>query len=340
MNILGNKVENLNKIKKMAEDNLMLQEEYDKMLEQYYMLYYKLREKEDNHILRRLTVKQRQKIYKYILRLFCLLNKIEGFNSNLLYDKSSPTDRPILFVPTHVGKHDIEIIANYIKKHFVLLSGDFEHIQGKIEGAFLRLVGVEYFNERVKKDRNSIPKRIGEHLNKKDNVMWFIEGIWNMTPEKPMLPPYWGIVDVAKKHNAIISPIGIDQYGKQFEVAIGENFDMSLYGEDVSEKIRAISDLRDVLSTLKYDIWESRGIYRRNEIDEKEWQKYVEERFLEWKGFDLEYIESLIYKPKGIIEPEKAYSEIKKLLPKKENAFLFDKRNAGNMKIIVNFLVD
>lgn len=333
MNVLGKKVEELNLAKKLLESGELTQEEFNKLEQAYYGLYYALRRTEEEHILQKLTTEQRKKLHKYVLGIYGLLNKIEGLSSNLIYDKSTPTNRPILFVPTHVGKHDIEIISKFIKEHYRLLSGDFEHIQGKIDGAFLRFVGVEYFNEHIKEDRASIPDRIGKWLDEKDNAMWFIEGTWNMKPDKPMLHPYWGIVDVAKDHNAIIRPIGIDQYDRHFEVAIGENFDMKNYGNSKEDKLTAISDLRNVLSTLKYDIWEYRGVQKRSEIKEGEWEQYKEDRFAEWPGFNEEYIEPLIYKPKGITEPEEAYELIKKMPAKKENAFLFDKRNSGNLKI-------
>lgn len=86
--------------------------------------------------------------------------------------------------------------------------------------------------------------------------MYFPEGTWNLTPNLPMLPCYWGIVDIAKQGGAVVIPVAAEQYGKHFKINIGENFDMNAYGEGIAEKARAIADLRDVLATLKYEIWE------------------------------------------------------------------------------------
>lgn len=333
MNILAKRAEELSKAKKEFAEGHLEEQVYKNISDQYYELYYKLRKREEKHLICKLTTKQRQKLHKYVLMVYNLLNNIEGLSYHVIYDKSSYTDRPIIYAPTHVGKHDIEIISGIIKSHYWLLSGDFEHLQGKFDSAFLRIVGVEYFNEYVSSDRASIPERIGKHLDDHDNAMWFIEGTWNMTPNKPILPPYWGIIDTAKKHNAVICPIGIDQYDKHFVIAIGEHFDALNYGDTKEEKIKAITDLGDILAGLKFDIWESRGIYKREELNLSEWGAYIKDRFSEWPGFSLEYIKPLIYRPKGVVESEDAYQFTKKMIASKYNAFLFDKRNKGNLKL-------
>ena len=128
--------------------------------------------------------------------------------------------------------------------------------------------------------------------------MYFPEGTWNLSPNLPVLPCYWGIVDVAQAGNAIIVPIAVEQYGKHFKIRIGENFDMRTFGTDVTEKLNAINTLRDILATLKWEIWETKQQLKRCEIDNDEWNKYIANRFREWPYFNLEYIDSLILKPK------------------------------------------
>ena len=90
------------------------------------------------------------------------------------------------------------------KEHYYLLSGDYEHLQGLIDEKFLSVNGVFYFNEKDKKDRKAVSGKMIEHLKQNGNLMYFIEGTWNLTPNLPMLPCYWGIVDIAKEGNAII----------------------------------------------------------------------------------------------------------------------------------------
>ena len=161
--------------------------------------------------------------------------------------------------------------------------------------------------------------------------MYFPEGTWNLSPNLPVLPCYWGIVDVARKGNAIIVPVAAEQYGKHFKVNIGKNIDMNLYGEGTLEKTRAINDLRDTLATLKWEIWESMPIQKRNELPEDTWTQYIENRFSEWPYFNTEYINRLIYKPKDVVEREEVYGPVKKLIPNRNNAFLYNKRLKDNI---------
>ena len=97
------------------------------------------------------------------------------------------------------------------------------------------------------------------------------------------------------------------------------------YGTTSAEKSRAIRDLRDALATLKYEIWETVHA-RREDLSPEDWQHFVEERFAEWPGFDMGYINSLIYKPKGVVSPQEAFSHLTQLIPCRENGFLLRKR--------------
>ncbi len=293
--------------KKILDKNLT-EEELQIKTKEFLSLYYELRKKDENKWYSKLTLEQRKKIHKLILAIYKLKNRLGGFSYKMIKDERTKTDRPIIYVVTHVGKFDIEVVSEAIKDHYYLLSGDFEHIQGIIDAPFLALNGVFYFNEKVKEDRKKVSEKMINHLQNGGNLMYFIEGTWNITPNLPMLPSYWGIVDIAKKGNAIIVPVAADQYGKVFKVNIGKNFDMQPY----EDKSLAISDLRDCLATLKYEIWETEYT-TRSKIKEDEWEKYVALRFKEWPYFNEEYIKGLIFKPKNVVTNEDVYKDISQL---------------------------
>jgi len=206
-------------------------------------------------------------------------------------------------------------VSEAIKDHYYLLSGDYEHIQGIMDAPFLTLNGVIYFNEKVKDDRIAVSGKMINHLKNGGNLMYFPEGTWNLTPNLPMLPCYWGIVEVAQKSNAIIVPIAVEQYGKHFKINIGYNFDMNIYDRNPIGKSKAISELRDTLATLKYEIWESEPQLKRAEVKGNEWELYVEERFKEWPYFNLDYIDGLIFKSKNITSPEEAFAYLNQITP-------------------------
>lgn len=310
--------------KKIFQPNLS-PAEYQKIEEEFLDLYFKLRKENENKFYSKLSLEQRQNLHKYIYAIYTVKNRLGGFTHEIIKDQRVKTNRPTVFVVTHVGKFDIEIVSQAIKDHYYLLSGDFEHLQGIIDEPFLGMNGVFYFNEFDKEDRKAVTQKMIYHLKQNGNIMYFIEGTWNLSPNLPVLPCYWGIVDIVKVTNAIIVPIAADQYGKHFKINIGQNFDMNLYGIGDNEKSRAITDLRDVLASLKWEIWETEKTSRIN-INSEEWNQYVENRFSEWPYFNRDYINRLIYKPQDVIEKKDVYAFTKKLVPSKSNAFIYNKR--------------
>lgn len=196
MNILADKQQ------KIFEPGIS-EEERTKQEQAFYDLYYKTRKKDENSFLGKLSLKTRKRLHKLVLLVFAVKNRLSGFSCKIIKDEREKTDRPIIFALTHVGKFDIEVSAIGIKDHFYLLSGDYEHLQGLVDGAFLLVNGVLYFNEKVKWDRAEVVDRMIDHLKLGGNLMYFPEGTWNLKPELPMLPCYWGIVDIAQKSNAL-----------------------------------------------------------------------------------------------------------------------------------------
>ena len=323
MNVLAEK-------QKEMYDNSISKDEFEKKNNEFLKLYYELREADENGFLGSLSLETRKKLHGFVLSVYKIKNKLGGFSYKIIDDKHSKTTRPIIYAVTHVGKFDIEVTSEAIKDHYYLLSGDYEHIQGIVDAKFLALNGVFYFNEKVKEDRKAVTDKMINHLKENGNLMYFIEGTWNLSPNLPMLPCYWGIVDIAKKGNAIIVPVAAEQYGKEFKINIGENFDMNKYGEGTSNKSKAINDLRDTLATLKWEIWETEFV-SRSAIVGDEWDKYIKERFKEWPYFNEKYINGLIYKPKDITYHDDVYEPIKKLVPNHKNAFLYNKRLSDNI---------
>ena len=314
--------------KKMFEKDISI-EEFEKREKAFLELYYKLRKEDEQKFWSKLSLKQRQDIHWIILNIYRIKNRLGGFNYKLIKDERIDTNRPKIYAVSHVGKFDIEVVSEAIKDHYYLLSGDYEHIQGIIDAPFIGLNGVIYFNERVKEDRKLAVEKMISHLQDGGNLMYFPEGTWNVTPNLPVLPCYWGIVDIAKKGNADVIPVGADQVDKTFTISIGKNLDMNKYGDTKEEKTKAINEIRDSLATLKWEIWESFGQYKRENIQNDEWEKYKEARFKEWPYFNDEYINGLTYKPKNQANHDEVYAPVKKLVPNKSNAFLFDKRLEG-----------
>ena len=180
--------------------------------------------------------------------------------------------------------------------------------------------GVVYIDVLDKEDRKNSRNIMVKIAKQGGNIMIFPEGTWNLSPNLPVVKCSYGIIDVAMKAKAVIVPIAIEQYGKQFLSVIGQNFEVKKYSDD--KKIMAIEDLRGNLAGLKWKIWESVQLCIRKDISKDEFESFINERLKEWPNFTLNEFLARVYKPKGIEEPEKVFDFFKSINLKKENAFL------------------
>lgn len=247
----------------------------------------------------------------------CLLNS---------FDRSK-IDGPVIFVPTHIGKFDIEVVYACIKTHALLLSGTEDRMHGTMDGWFLEKCGVNYVARDNKKDRANSVTKMQRDLEHGVDLLWFIEGTWNLSENRLLYPVSWASVKLAGQCNATIIPIGLNQIGNEIYVKFGEPVKVS----KEQEYSEAILDLKDILATLKWDIFEyirdmrEDGAFVRSELKEDYWTEYLYERISEWPITDLEEEMRYVFQPKGVYEAEEVFAPIRALKIKKQNAFLWRK---------------
>ncbi|MBE6739370.1 MAG: hypothetical protein E7565_03525 [Ruminococcaceae bacterium] len=285
----------------------------------------------ENSKINKLNHKVRLLFHPLLWIVITLRNILSGYKVIHLNKMNIKTKRPIIFCITHIGKADIEISAQILKKHFYLLSGDFENVHGNLDGFFLELHGIIYLDKFNKNDTKSAKEKAVKTLNKNGNIMWFVEGTWNLSENLPVLPLPFGVIEVAQKTGALILPVALEQYDKKVYVNFGELFDVSNYEkteDEYSFKISLIQKLRDQMATLKFQIWEKQEPFQRENIPSNYHQKYVDYQVSQWK-FTYEEIESKVFNPPNIIKYQKAFEHLNEINPTKQNAFLFNKRLKG-----------
>ena len=294
---------------------LSKEEEQKLTSDEYRKYYFYLRELFEKSTINNLSLDTRIKLHPLLLSLIKLSNRANGYKLKVLNDKRTKTNRPIIYAVTHIGKADIEVVSEVIKDHFYLLCGDFESLHDTLEGLILALNGVLYFNEKDKDDRKSVKDRMKNVLNNGGNLLYFPEGTWNLTPNLPLNKCYYGIIEVALESNAIIVPIAIEQYDKNFVANVGENFDVLNYSkEDIKElKLIAIDDLRDAMATLKWEIWESVPKLERSEVTLDYYEKFINDKIGEWPTLSLKDFNDTIYKDKNIVTEDEVFEPIKRL---------------------------
>lgn len=248
--------------------------------------------------------------------LLNIVLKIKSFIVGLKYEFIKKTnvkeqDTAVIYAITHIGKYDLEMIWEACKMFGYVFAGDWELMYATVDDYFMRAKGVIWVDTSDKEDRKNSYKFMVKALKQGIPVIIFPEGIWNLTENLPMMKLFPGAVQAAKEASVPIIPIAIEQRGKQFTLNMGEE----LYFDDI-EETKAVEILRDTMATLKWGIWENYGLEKRADIPCGYYEAFLNERFAECKGVDMELINSRMYRDKDDREYIAVMIDIKKL---KEN---------------------
>lgn len=226
-----------------------------------------------------------RKIFRPLFRsCLWIQRKIKGFSVEVLNRIKLPKGHPVIFALTHIGKWDFEIVNEQIKEQSFVIAADFMHMYGNINGFFMNLNGVVYVDEEDRVDRSNTKSFMIKLLQSGGNVMIFPEGTWNFSENEIIRDIAYGTADVAISTSAVIIPIAVEQYGKHFVICPGEMIDPIRLQVD---KHRLTMILRDELASLKWKIWEREGICHRNTLPTLYWEKFIQERRSEWKGYSM-----------------------------------------------------
>lgn len=213
----------------------------------------------------------------------------------ILFDKRKSTSKPRIYACTHIGGNDVQRVFEAIREHAYLFIGDPKELYWDAMGAVLKVNGAICFETHSKPDRKIAYKRAVELLRKGGNLVIYPEGAWNITVNLPVMQLYLGAARMAIETDAEIIPVAIEQYGKTFVVNIGENIRTEKKDAEVLTKI-----LRERLAALKWEIWESRGVFQRKKMDMlslRKWAEKVVERCD--YSFTVQDVLDTMFIPKG-----------------------------------------
>jgi 1-acyl-sn-glycerol-3-phosphate acyltransferase len=226
--------------------------------------------------------------YKMIHPLLIALVKKQRIHKLHFVNNFPEVKGNIIVAANHSCKYDFPIICESLKKHVYVLVGK-QRLNLTDRVAFL-LNGVIYVDRKDKDNRKKAGKRMRKIINRGRSLCIFPEGTWNLTPSKPMLPLYWGIIDIAKETGRPILPLVLEYRNQECYVSFGQP--IYIYGQDdKSEKIR---EIRDIMATMKWKIWEQFPTVARNGIPNDEWEREVKRRLEEYPLLDYAYEQSIV----------------------------------------------
>ena len=291
-------------------------------LEQYYRNQ-RQRRFENNEPFR--GIKLRKMLHPILVCGLKLMHLISGQKITIVGDKRVPTDRPVIFAATHIGWDDIEMIFTAIGDHAYLFWGDPRESYKTMDGMLLDLNGVIICDTDHKTDRYIGKETCVRWLELGGNLLIFPEGVWNTTENLPVQCLFPGTAEMAIRTNADIIPIAISQVGKEYRVNIGAN--ISCNGFSLSQKQALTESLRETMATLKWEIYETQSITKRNTIPENFAMEYRKLFLEQAQGvYTWEEFVNMAYRPRNITAPKAAFAHLDYLIPCRENAFLFRKR--------------
>lgn len=286
-------------------------------------------------------LEKKREFYPIIEKALMLNRKlIDKQKCEILSDKQTYSDRPVIYAITHIGKFDYQIITEALDEHTYAFAGDPEEMYGTFDGKFMETEGVIWCDTEDYFDRYIAQETAVALLKRGTSLMIYPEGIWNITSNLLMLPLFPGVIKIAQEAEVDIVPVAIEQYGNKFYIRIEEN--MVIDNSDTNDKEyieQKRQELRNILAKSKLDIirtmpQEIRSTLKDYDDLEKEFQ---EKRLNEWVDKDkktfytLEKIHSRTFREKDkqtglfLDSPEEAFSYFGKLKINKNNAFLFRK---------------
>ena len=251
--------------------------------------------------------------------LLLLMRSKRNFNLKIMGEINlTKINCPAIFVVNHTNSHDIPVASEVIKKpHHVLLG---KQPLESIDKIAFWLNGVIWVDRKNKASKAQSKEKIISVLKNGTNILMFPEGTWNRSPNKIMLPLFWGVIDIARESGAPIIPIILEYTPKVCYAKIGE----PIYIQPNAEKSNEINLLRDKMATLRYELWEAQPITHRSDLDNDYFKNILQSAVNEYPKLDLEYETSVVRKEYE--EYTEAFEHLNNIQPNLRTAFLFNKR--------------
>lgn len=219
-------------------------------------------------------IKWRKRIHKIMFAIIKMKRVLLHQKLTILHDEREDTDKPIIYACTHIGRYDIEMALESIQDTCFLFLGSPGKLYRSLDGVLVYLFGFIGCDTTEKEDRHIAKELAIRTLKQGGNILIFPEGAWNITENQVVMKLYTGTIEMAIRSGADIVPIAIEQYEKSFYINIGKNILLDK-ATNLNEKRRLCDDLRDILCTLKWEIWEQFPIVQRSSLPENMGQIFV-----------------------------------------------------------------
>lgn len=221
-------------------------------------------------------------------------------NVQIIVDgKENIPDRPVLFAGTHQGILDGFVWIPFMPRHCVILHGASVRTILKLAQVNTGLILVD---KDSKENRQNAKLDMIHVLLKGHSIMYFPEGTWNLSPSKLHLPMSFGFLDIARKAGVAVVPIVMEySYDSTKAVECIEKihirFGKAMYVEACVDLKQKLTEYEEVVSTMRWELMEEKGIFSRKTISNQEYINYLKGNLhnLQLGGINLDSERSHIF---------------------------------------------
>ena len=250
---------------------------------------------------KKLSTKERIKYYEE-LKDYLLITKHENLSKGSLTicPKINPIVRKTLqdFCGYKIYAENNFVVAN--PNHTILLNSK---VLSPLYKAMINMNGVVYVDKASKEDKNRVKLELTRLLYQDKSITMFPESAWNLSPNKLHLPLYIGMVDMARKTGLPIIPT-VQEYeyknkhdGLEHIDYVNVKFGNPIYVKITDDLEDKLEETSTAFSTLRWNLIERKGIYRREDITEEEYINFVKASIhnLEKAGIDMSVEQQYIF---------------------------------------------
>lgn len=148
--------------------------------------------------------------------------KIHGKTLYIL--SKTPMERDgAIYMANHSCRWDVPVAVDLLKRHTYVLAGK-QSLQF-MDWLGFEINGTVWVDRKNRNSRSFAYKKMKKLLMKKNNLLIFPEGTWNLLPSSPMLPIYWGGIALAMETGKPLIPVVMEYRGDDVYIA----FDKPMY---------------------------------------------------------------------------------------------------------------
>ena len=255
----------------------------DKELKVYYIKLreYVLKRKTTNVTLGALTIAPKLKPMVNKIATFLVKNMITKDAEWISDGNKDFPSGAVIFAHSHQGVLDNFVWIPEVDKHGLILH---QQEVSKLLIMSQLCTGLVLVKRSDKESRSNAKLDMIKLLLDGHSITYFPESTWNLSPNKLHLPLNYGVIDIAKKAQVPIIPVvheySFDTSSKKVKITkVHSRYGDPIYVKEEDSLIEKLSQYEEAISTMRYELIEEKGVYKRLEISNSDYINFMRFNF-------------------------------------------------------------